>query len=174
MQNARLAKTIFVLLSVSALVYFWNSYSRLPEVVVSHFDGQGRPNGWQTKSAFFDVFLGTTVLSALLVFGVPALVKALPGRLINLPNKQYWLGPEQRAATFEFLSSGFAWFGCAVFLLIFFAFNYAVQSNLHPDHPPSPSGMWFALLAFLVFAIVWISRLILRFARTPQNSSIAK
>lgn len=174
MQNDRLPKTIFVLLAAVALIYFWSFYSRLPEVVASHFDGQGRPNGWQIKSAFFYVFMGATALAAFLVFGVPALIKALPVQLINLPNKQYWLGPGQRAATFEFLGSGFAWFGCAVFLVILFAFNYALQSNLHPDHPPAPAGMWYALLAFLVFTMVWTSRLILRFVRTPQDSSIPK
>ena len=30
---------------------------------------------------------------------LPAVIEGLPPRMVNLPNKDYWLAPERRAAT---------------------------------------------------------------------------
>ncbi len=159
MQKSSLPKLVFVLLSVGAAFYFSSFYSRLPEVVASHFNGRGEPNGWQTKSAFFTVFVGVSVLAAVVGFGIPRIIISLPVALINLPNKRYWLAPEH-----------FAWFGCAVFTIILATFDYAVQSNLHPDHRPDTRRMWYLLAGFLVFVIVSIARMFLRFGRLPQQN----
>ena len=167
MQNERLPKTVFVILAIFAAVYFSYCYQQLPEVIASHFDGRGVPNGWQSRSAFFAVFAGVSVLAAVLGFGIPRLIAAMPMQLINLPNKQYWLAPERREESLKFLRLHFAWFGCALFLVIFFAFHYAVQSNLHPGAPPSISGFWLVLVGFAVFMVVSMRRLFRRFGRPP-------
>jgi len=169
-QKSSLPKLVFVLLSVGAAFYFLSFYSRLPEVVASHFNGRGVPNGWQTKSAFFTVFVGVSVLAAVVGFGIPRIIISLPVALINLPNKRYWLAPEHLAGTMEFLNQFFAWFGCAVFTVILVTFDYAVQSNLHPDHRPDTRRMWYLLAGFLVFVIVSIARMFLRFGRLPQQN----
>ena len=168
--DSRLPKLIFVLLVLYAAIHFSYYYPQLPGVVASHFSGRGMPNGWQTKSAFFGVFVGVSVLAAVVGFGVPRIIAAVPPQLINLPNKQYWLAPEHLAETLEFLSVYFAWFGCAVLLIMIFTFDYAIQSNLHPDNRPSASRMWYILAGFLVFAIVWIARMFTRFGRLPRKT----
>jgi len=116
--NARLPKGLFLLLAVSATIYFFHYYRLLPDVVASHFDKHGLANGLQTKQTFGEVFLGMTDLFAFLVFGIPTIIAVMPRRLINLPNKEYWLSPEQWAASMRFLSPWFAWFGCAVYAVI--------------------------------------------------------
>jgi uncharacterized membrane protein len=168
--QSRLPKLLFLLLAAYAAVHFSTYYSQLPEVVASHFDAHGVANGWQTKSAFFAVFVGVTVLAAVVGFGVPRIIAVVPAQLINLPNKRYWLAPEHLAETLEFLNTYFAWFGCAVFLIVVLSFDYAVQSNLHPDHPPDISRMWYILAGFIAFAVVWIARLFTRFGRVPQHN----
>jgi uncharacterized membrane protein len=99
--NARLPRALFLLTAVCTSIYFSYYYRLLPKVVASHFDLHGIANGWQTKQGFFEVLAGTTVLSAFLVFGIPTMIAVMPG-LINLPNKDYWLAPGQRAASLEF------------------------------------------------------------------------
>ena len=87
-----------------------------------------------------------------------------------MPKKSYWLAPEQRAETQDFLKTYFAWFGCALYLVIVFAFDYAVLQNLHPDSPPPPSRLWYVLAGFLLFTAVWTARMLVRFTRVPPHA----
>jgi uncharacterized membrane protein len=161
--DSRLPKLLFVLLVVFAVVRFSYLYPQLPEVVQSHFNGQGHPNGWQTKAVFFSFFVGVTVLSTFFTFGLPALIGALPAQLFNLPNKKYWLAPEHRAASLDFISGWFAWFGCAVFFVACYTFDYAIRSNLEPGHVSHPERLLYLIVAFLAFTLVWIVRMFVRF-----------
>ena len=168
--NSSLPKLCFVLLALYAAIHFSLYYPQFPDVVQSHFNSQGAPNGWQTKAVFFSIFLGVTVLAAIMAFAIPAIIRSIPTEIINLPNKNYWLNLEHRAASFEFLNAWFAWLGCAIFLVIIFTFDYAVQSNLHPDHRPNPAHFIYVLVAFLAFTFISIIRICLRFSRLPQDS----
>ena len=167
--DSRLPRFLFLLLAIFAALYFPSYFSQLPDVVQSHFDSQGHPNGWQTKPVFFAFFVGLTVLAVFVIFGLPALIRALPAEVMNVPNKQYWFGPERREASLQFVSSWFAWFGCAVFLVGCFAFDYALKSNLHPHDRPNSAQFACVLIAFFVFTLLWIIRVFRRFARITQN-----
>jgi uncharacterized membrane protein len=169
-QKSSLPKLVFVLLAVGAAIYFSSFYAQLPEVVASHFNARGVANGWQTKSAFFGVLVGVSVLAAVVGFGIPRIIFSLPAELINLPNKRYWLAPEHLADTMEFLNRFFAWFGCAVFTVILVTFDYAVQSNLHPDYRPDAARMWYLLAGFVAFIAVSIARMFLHFGRVPEQN----
>ena len=167
--GSRLPKLSFAVLAAYAAIHFPSYYSKLPDVVASHFNRRGMANGWQTKPAFFTVFVGVSVLAAVIGFGIPRIISAMPPQLINLPNKQYWLAPDRLAETQALLNNYFAWFGCAVFLVIILTFDYAIQSNLRSENRPDISRMWYILAGFLAFVAVWIIRLLTRFLRTPQE-----
>lgn len=171
MRDPRLPKWLFVVLEAGAAIYFSSYYAQLPDVVASHFNGRGVPNGWQSKPAFFALFVAMNVLAAVIGFAIPRLISAVPPQLINLPNKRYWLAPEHVAETMNFLRAYFAWFGCAVFLVMVLTFDYAIQSNLHPDNRPDPSRMWYILAGFFAFMIVWIVRMFTQFGRPPESAS---
>jgi len=114
---------------------------------------------------------GVSVLAAMIGFGIPRIISAMPPQLINLPNKQYWLSLERLAETQAFLSNYFAWFGCAVFVVIIVTFDYAIQSNLHPNNRPDISRMWYILAGFSAFILVWIARMFTHFGRPPEQGS---
>ena len=170
--DSRLPRIVFLLLAIFAGIYFASYYALLPDLVASHFNARGLPNGWQSKPLFFGFFLGASAIGVFLVFGVPWLVRRMPIEMVNLPNKSYWFGPEQLKATNEFLASWFAWLGCASFVVILLTFNYAVQSNLHPDQRPDPSRISYPLLAFGAFTILWVIRALVRFGNAPRNGNI--
>jgi serine/threonine-protein kinase len=174
MQKSRLPKLVFVLLAVWAAFYFSSLYAQLPEVMASHFNARGVPNGWQTKSAFFSVLVGVSVLAAVIGFAIPRVISALPPEYVNLPNKGYWLAPEQRAETMDFLTGYFAWFGCTLFAVILISINFALQANLHPERRPDATPMFFVLASFLAFAIVGTIRMVKRFAPPPPDNSSLK
>jgi len=173
MQKSRLPKLVFMLLAVWAAFYFSSLYAQLPEVMASHFNARGMPNGWQTKSAFFGMLIGVSVLAAVIGFAIPRIISALPPEYINLPNKGYWLAPAQRAGTMDFLDGYFAWFGCALFAVILLTINFALQANLHPDRRPNAIPMLFVLAGFLAFAIVGTVRIFKRFGPPPGDTSVA-
>jgi uncharacterized membrane protein len=169
--DSRLSRLLFVLLAIYAAVHFSYYYPQLPGVIASHFDARGTANGWQTKSVFFGVFVGMSVLSIVIGFGLAAIIGAVPMQLINLPNKQYWLAPERRTDTLEYLKAYFGWFSCSLYVVMIVAFDYAVQSNLHGDSPPSVSRLWFTLAAFMGFMLVWLIRLFRHFGQ-PRRDGI--
>ena len=90
---------------------------------------------------------------------------------IDQPSEQAILaGAGSPSGTQAFLNNYFAWFGCAVFLVIILTFDYAIQSNLRSENRPDISRMWYILAGFLAFVTIWIIRLLTRFLRTPQES----
>jgi len=174
MQRSNPSKFVFALLAVGAAFHFSSLYAQLPEVMASHFNARGVANGWQTKSAFFNVLIGVSVLAAVVGFGIPLLIKLLPPEFINLSNRRYWLAPERRAETMDFLNGYFAWFGCALFAVILLTINFAIQANLHPDHRPDATPMWFVLAGFMAFAVVGTVRIFKRFGQAPADNTPPK
>jgi uncharacterized membrane protein len=152
---------------VCAALHFSSYYQTMPAVMASHFDAHGVANGWQTKDAFFTVLAGVTVLAAVLVFLVPAIVTSLPAQYVNLPNKEYWLAPERIDQSRQFMNQWFGWFGCAVYAVVCFAFDYAVKSNLPGAQPSAPAELLGVLGAFAIFSVVASLQFVKRFGRTP-------
>jgi uncharacterized membrane protein len=171
--DSRLPKLIFVLLALYAAVHFSDLYAQLPNVVASHFNARGAANGWQTKQAFFQVLIGMSMLAAVLGFAIPQIMVRVPAQFINLPNKDYWLAPEHREETLEWLKAYFGWFACALYVVLIVAFDYAAQSNLHPDHPPRVARLVCTLAGFLSFVSVWLVRMFSRFSRVPEKTQIS-
>jgi len=172
--DSRLPKLVFVLLVLFAVVHFSYYYPQLPPVVASHFGMHGEANGWQPKSAFFAVFVSMSVLVTVIAFVIPRILTVLPPQLINLPNKQYWLAPERIAETQEFFSGYFGWLGCALYLVMIFAFEFAVRTNLHPENPPNPIAFWYVLGGLLVFSLVWSGLMMAKFLRPPNQPARLK
>jgi hypothetical protein len=174
MQNSRLPKSIFVVIAVVAAIYFWSTYAQLPDVVASHFNARGVPNGWQPKSLFFEFFLGAVAIAAFLTFGIPAIFSKIPVSMINLPHKEYWLAPERKAESIALLNRSFAWFGCAVLLVVTTAVNYAIGQNLDPGGPFGAVLLLCVLGGFLIFAISFSIRMLTHFSRVPSDGLTPK
>ena len=141
----------------------------LPDMVGSHFGTSGLASAWQTKVAFFSVELAIIVLAAIISFGVPRLIAAMPASAINLPNKDFWLSPERREETFSFLRMQMAWFGCALLAFLLFVMELVFRANLQT--PPRLNNAAFvpALVAFIAFSTAWTVRFVVHFYRTQSK-----
>jgi uncharacterized membrane protein len=142
----------------------WNS---APSVVASHFDAAGRPNAWSSRDAFFGLQVAVTLGVAALFIGIPRLVRSTPARLINLPNKSFWLAPERREETMDRLASFFDAFASATVLLLLAVFELASRASRGGNL--SSSYFLPVLASYLVFSAVWTVALIRAFASVPDG-----
>jgi hypothetical protein len=169
MSNTRLPNSVFFLLAMLGAVQYAYYAPRLPEMLGSHFGIDGAVNGWQGKAAFFSVEVAIIVLATVVSFGAPRLIAAMPVSLINLPHKEFWLGPERRENTLLYIRTWSVWFGCGLLAFLLFVMELAFRANMLM--PPRFNNAAFvpALVAFVTFDTFALLRLILHFSRTPSD-----
>lgn len=164
MSGTRIANVLFFAILLAAIAQCVSEFPQLPDRLASHFGPSGMPNGWMTKSQFFTIY-ALVLLPALAVeFWVARRIAKTPGARINVPNKEFWLAPERREETFAYFKSFFAWYGCALLLLLVYIMGLAMRANLDssPRLPTGPTVT--AITAFLGFNVVALLAVYRRFS----------
>jgi len=170
MQNSGLPKLIYGLLAAAGLLYFSFLYPQLPDPMASHFNASGAATAWIPKPGSFILMLVVTLAASVPVFLVPRSLAKLSNDKINLPNKEYWLAPERRAETIQYLGAQMGWFGCALLAFLFCGLYNALAANFRPDHHFDSGSFYIVLGAFLAFILVWLARLLSHFNHAPQQN----
>jgi uncharacterized membrane protein len=162
--NASLPRSLFAAILFVAFLESARVFPRLPDRMASHFGFSGAPNGWMAKPAFFVLYSIVIALAAVVEFLMSRSIAAVPAK-IRLPHKEYWLAPERRAQSLEFLKKHFAWYGCAFLLLQVYAMELVIHANLHKA-ARLPSGMiLIAIAMFILFNVVWVVQIFRRFSQ---------
>jgi uncharacterized membrane protein len=169
MNDKRLPMFLYVATVVLAMLRCAYVYSQLPEVMASHFNAHGVANGSQAKPTFFMLLALVIFIPAIPAFIVPRRFPSMPSDSINLPNKSYWLAPERREETWQFFSAQMAWFGCGLLFVLLYAMSEAIDANLPNGGHFNGPGMLYALGAFMLFVVVWMTHLVLHFSRIPES-----
>lgn len=162
----RVHPRLFAIPPVLAGLQAWRAYDRLPDRVATHFNFAGQPDGWMSPQGFFAFYIGLLGFMSLVFGGVPLLVHKLPPRLVNLPNRDYWLAPERRDATIEDLSARTSFFGLLVLLFIVGVHELVLRANLG-NGILATTPLWIALAGLFAFAGVWMVRLHRRYRLPP-------
>ena len=152
-------RTRLLLLGLVAVQIAWYS-PRLPHVIASHFDVAGRPNGWMSREAFVGVYAGVVLLLTI-VFST---ILFVPPSLLNLPNKEYWLAPERRAATVTRVAGELTSFANATLVLVLATFELAFRANL-PGGTFAAEVMWVVLGVYLIFIVARLVRFVRSWSR---------
>ena len=150
---------------IAALIAFavWRCaqvWDGLPLRLASHFDAGGRPDGFMPRDAFFWVYGGLGGGTALLLLLAPVLTRALPARLINVPNGDYWLVPERRGEVQAKLAAFMCWSAAACIGLLVAVLELVLRANLE-QRPLAPLPMWLLIGGYLLAAplsLVWLVR----------------
>lgn len=159
------AQRVFIFLLVLVVVQSIYHYPQLPERVASHFDANGRPNGWMTRDTFIGFYWGMAGLAALIFLGLPRFLRRAPNKRINLPRREYWLAPERRAETVAYLGRQLLWMGSATLMFSIGVFHLAIQANL-TDAPRLSPAAFPLIVAYLIFTLLWVVRLVFKFRKT--------
>jgi len=160
-------RRVLLLVLVVAAGFVWLTSGDLPPVVASHFGSGGGANGFMGKGTYTAFMLAVVIAVPALIGFSGQLVRVLPLQLINLPNKQYWLAPQRRAATLESLSSLSVPFAFALVVFLCFVHWLVVQANaVQPARLPEGS-LFVGLAVFGVATVLWLIVLFRRFGRVP-------
>jgi len=160
-------KLFFVLLALGACFVWWTS-GALPAVVAAHFGAGGIANGFMPRGQFVGFMLALVLAVPALIYFLGRLATRLPAPWLNLPNKQYWLAPERRAATLQSLGGFGAWAAYATLGVLCLAHWLVVQANL--ERPPrlEPAPLVGVLALFFVALFAGMALVLRRFFRVPS------
>lgn len=158
----------FLLLIACAAAFLWLTSQSLPEVVGSHFDASGAADGFMPRRLYVGFMLVVVVVLPLLLVIVQSFVLGSPGARINLPNREYWLAPERRTETLDFLRQHLAHFGSMLVVFLCYAHWLVVRANAVT--PPQLAAFWFVggICVFLASALLWVRTLLGHFRNVPR------
>ncbi len=170
MKTARIPALVLTIFLLGFVLYIAYSAKFLPEKVATHFGASGQPNGWMSRShySWFMVALGAG-LPLFLVVQV-LIIRRMPDKYINLPNKDYWLSPEHKDEYVSFMSGYLFWMACM--LIAFFAglHYFTIQAN-HLEPVRLEMGKIMLLtIGFVAASIIWCIALFLHFKKTDNNT----
>lgn len=152
-------------LILAAAWYVDATVALLPDLVATHFAGDGRANGWMTREGY-RVFM--LLFATLLPLFVVAMAGWLPRRFptaTNVPNRHYWMAPERREAALSFLAAHACWLGCLIVLFMLGIHTLLLQANRSVPARLPERAFFAALGGFALALLVWILVLVRRFRR---------
>jgi len=156
---------LLALLWLAFAGYVWWSSAHLPQRVAIHFGVNGVPNNWQTPGQYlcFMLIFGTVVPA--FVLGNFAFIRRMNGWGLNIPHKDYWLAPERREETFDYVQSRGFWLA-GLLLALLTIVNWAiVAANAHAPVALRPT-FFLGVGAFLVAMLVWAITFTRHFRKT--------
>ncbi len=153
-------------LLVAALHLSW-SYNQLPAEVATHFNASGEADGWSSRNGFAITYIVLIAAMAGIFAGLVFLLPRLPVSTISLPNRDYWLAPERREATWRRLGEFLLLIGGGTNLFNVMVMHLTVQANRQPEVQLS-GWFWLLFTAFMVFVFAWVGWLLWSF-RVPRR-----
>jgi hypothetical protein len=167
MLDAQLENRLFPVVLAGAAAFVWLTGLAMPDVVASHFDADGLPDGHMPRTAYL-------VVMTVVGIGVPALAAWLATRMlarpdarINLPHRDYWLAPERRAETVAHLRGGILRIVALVAVFLCYLHFVVVRTNL-VQPVRLPTGLFVGgLFVFLAVILAYTMNLVRRYRRLP-------
>lgn len=142
----------------------------LPPSVAIHFGADGVADGWASKEFNALFSLGLDLLFLVLIVGMPHLVVKIPPRLVNLPNKDYWLAPANRPATQAKMISLMSEFGVALFGFLALLGILTTWANLSAPVQLNLKAFFGVLAIFGICIAYWCIKLYVVF-RIPGSGA---
>ncbi len=158
----------FWMLLAGAAAFVLISGSSLPPLVASHFGIGGAVDGFMSRNDYLAFMLIGTVAIPLLIVVPQRLVRTIPPRLINVPNRAYWLAPERIDATRGYLRNHALWFAGLFVLFLCFVHWEVVQANMRSPVRLIVQPFITGLVAYVVGVFVWIGAMVAHFRRRPD------
>jgi uncharacterized membrane protein len=165
-----MSKLLFpVLCLIAAYALFFGylafSYGQLPLKVASHFNFQGAPDGWMTRSTDAEIMSAVALIVPGLVIGTMANAGRIPISFINIPHRDYWLATGRRATAVALLRRFGLWFATLNVVFLTGLNALTVDANLHAPCHLNMQLLVTAAILYLVLTTAWLLRLLHHFSK---------
>jgi len=150
-------RAAYLLAFTASLAAALSSLFLLPARVAVHFGPGGLPDGWGSSTTHVAFLVGLHLILFGVFFFGHRLVLRIPPRWVNLPHKDYWLAPANRARAAARLRVFLDAFGAALFLFLLAVNLLSIQANLREPIRLDMRLFWPVMLAFAVFTVVWVA-----------------
>ena len=142
----------------------------LPDPVAIHFRGGGIPDAWASKWTHALIFMVIQLPLFALCLSIGRLTLNSPAKWISLPNKDYWLKPENRKELEARFSALMEEFGVALFAFLFLVVLLTLDANLSDPVRLNESLFLMFFAAFMLYVLYWLIKL-LRRMKVPRQVS---
>lgn len=105
-------------------------YDALPGTVATHFAPGGAPDGFMSRDGFICFHLLFSFFMPGLMLGFSLLLRRIPPRLLNFPNKKYWLAAPRRDEAMARLARGLQCLGLLTGLFLIAVMQLVIRTNL--------------------------------------------
>jgi len=159
-----ISATAFAFSAIAFLAYLALTAPALPARMATHFDWGGQPNDWMSRGDYLLVFGSLGLGVAILIVGLCFALRFVPKWTINIPRRDYWLAPERRTQTFDYLLNWALWFGCLLLAFLTAVHHLVVEANRQiPVVLPSSIGL--ISLIFVGGVLTWAGFLLVHFGK---------
>lgn len=166
--NRNLPLTLFLITEIAVLAFIVATSGSLPEIVASHFNAAGVPNGYMPRKLYTGFMLVLSFGVPAIIVGSVSLVSLFPESKISLPNKNIWLSEKHRESTFAYIKLHA--FGMGILITVFMAFVHwlVIKANSTVPANLSSEAIIGGLVVFAVVFISWSIMLPVKFMRLPK------
>lgn len=161
---------IYAFLYALALIQVGTYAELLPARMATHFGAGGLPNGYMTKEGFIIFYLGFMFFLPGLLMAISVLIEKLPGSLVNIPNRKYWMTPARKEQTVKSLASGIRVLGVMVGLFLIAINQLVINANMVKPPVLDERGTWLFLFAFVFTIIAFLSWITIRFRKPGEDT----
>lgn len=162
-------RRVFVFVFLANIVFIIASLFILPERVATHFSAGGVPDSYSSKY-FYAIMLSIIELVTFSTFFfMPYITFKFPPRMMNLPNKEYWLREENRPVLRLKISNFLYEFGIAFFAFMFAVNFLAIKANLSEPVRLDNRLLYSISIVLLLYTAYWLVKFILSFG-IPKES----
>jgi hypothetical protein len=162
-------KPVFIVLFAANVGLSVVSYFVLPDRVASHFGAAGRPNGWMSNAALTATMVGTHTLLFVVFLYSSRLLRVCPPSLVSLPNRDFWLSPENRPRVEGILDRLMAEYGVVMFLFMLLVGALVLQANLAEPVRLNERPLLYGLGALLAYTVYWCVKCFRSFRRPAEG-----
>jgi uncharacterized membrane protein len=134
----------------------------LPDQAAIHFRSGGEPDAWASKWTNALIFLLIQMPLFALFISVGRLTLNMPARLLSLPNKDYWLKPENRAELEARFGALMEEFGFVLFVFLFAVGLLALDANLSEPVRLNEPVFLACFVAFMLYVPFWLVKVFRR------------